>query len=78
MSTQNSKHGSFFVKSIETYPEGRALMNMYIVVSLTKRGNLIFHTKKYCMSMYLNLLTSTIYVQRPCVPVCGRCSQPIF
>ena len=40
MSTSNSKHGSFRYENDEnTYPKGRALMQMYRVVSQTKRGN---------------------------------------
>ena len=36
-----------------TYPKGRALMQMYIVVPITKRGSCI---KGVCLVMY-NLLT---------------------
>jgi len=39
MSTENSKQ-FFFVKSNEnTYPKRRALVQMYRVVPITKRGN---------------------------------------
>jgi len=44
MSRSNSKHGSFFIKlylpnTPNTYPKGRALIQMYRVVPQTKRGN---------------------------------------
>ena len=36
----NSKHGSFFAISNEnTYPKGRALVQMYRAVPITERGN---------------------------------------
>jgi len=43
MSTSNSKHGSFLDKNNNenTYPKGRALMQMNRVVPQTKRGNWI-------------------------------------
>ena len=38
VSTQNSYHGSFLFKNVEnTYPKGRALVQMYRVVSQTKK-----------------------------------------
>jgi len=38
----NSKHGSFFVKSYEnTFPKGRALMQMYRVVPITKEDCMV-------------------------------------
>jgi len=38
MSTSNSKHGSFLFENNEnTYPKGRALMQMYRVVPQTKK-----------------------------------------
>ena len=41
LSTSNSKHSSFLYKknNENTYPKGRALVQMYRVVQQTKRGN---------------------------------------
>ena len=50
MSTSNSKHGSFLSTNNEiTCPKGSALMQMYIVVPQTKRGN--------SLSKFIRLLT---------------------
>ena len=36
----NSKHGSFFaISNANTYPKGRALVQMYRAVPITERGN---------------------------------------
>jgi len=61
MSTSNSKHGSFlFINNENTYPKGRALMQMYRVVPQTKRGytRLFFVT---CLSVLLIFKTCNIY-----------------
>jgi len=39
MSTSNGKHNRLQKTNQNTYPKGRALMQMYRVVRQTKRGN---------------------------------------
>jgi len=44
----------FFVKTNEnTYQKGRALMQMYIVVPITKKGIAVFITMSTCITTYM-------------------------
>jgi len=55
-SISNSKHGSFLFKINEnTYPKGRALMQMNIVIHQTKRGNY------KCLNTKLGFIPKTLY-----------------